>query len=364
MSDKNINQDVEHQEKLNLKLYSEINSLNVVIAIIHFFFFWMLFLFASNYLEQNIIWYKALIIFLSAFLLLFIASWLFSLPFRIWIYKISKITGLLNQDFQSWLVDWLKVLFLNLIFMVPVLSLMALIVYLNLNKSTFNLLASFFIVLLLFIPVKTIQRFLAMSIIHGFERLKDGTKYHYWKTLLKQNQLKEYPIFILQIEKKASWSNALAFGIKNLGIIYTSDKMVNDLTEEQFAAVMAHETAHLENNDILKRISFSLLVIGFFLGMPLLFYLVPIQFFLFFTLLYLLIVLLLSFLSLLMVKHQEIKADIFSSKLLKSGKPLAEALDYLYTVNKIPKENRKNIITKHLKLYPDLNERKYILENS
>jgi Zn-dependent protease with chaperone function len=347
----------------NTRLYKKLLGLQTVVSFIYIclfvFFIWGA-LYIANLVDSSIL----TIVFTAMLAVLyFCVSWLVSLPFRIMLFNLSTKAGLLHQDYSSWFKDWVKVLLINIIVVVPFMAIAPVLIIEFLKPDT-SFLTGFLIIFILMlgmIIIKLLQRYLSALYIHGVSRLEEGPKYDYLKLRFTSMNVPLYPIYVLNISKKASWANALAIGFKNLGLIYTSDKLVDDLTEDQFVAIMLHETAHLENNDILKRAGmFIALMLLLLLNLIALDY-ADYAVLSWYPFILILFVLFMVYQFPIIVKQQEKRADKYSKTKLKNGSHLAEALQYLYKVNRIPDnaDEKKSGVRFHS--HPTLKERVSLL---
>lgn len=344
------------ENKENLKYYKTINKLNGSIIFVYSFIFMFTYFIAEGFVF-SLTGLQKLLAILIFFEACYIAGWICVLPLRLWLYYICKKKGTLKQEFIPWLIDWGKVMAINSIFILPAISLAVFILF----EYPVNPIITFISFFILFFILNTIRSYLIMFLVHGFYRLTEGVKYNHWKDIIVKNNITEYPIFVLKIADKANFANAFAIGFKNHGFIITSDMLLNDLTEDQFASILAHETGHLEYNDILKRL------IG--IGIVMLLFLMVINSFntfetretlLFFVILGIITILLVVFTPRL-IKKQETRADIYAKNLIGSGQYLYEALDYLYNVNHVPKVLTKKEQKQIYHHHPLLEERKKVL---
>lgn len=352
----NIQENNTTEDKENLKYYKTLNSINASIIFVYSFLLILTFLLSEQYVFSLTGLFQLLVIFLLLELC-YLIGWLIALPLRLWMYSICKKKGTLKQDLLSWLVDWLKVLGINMIFMLP---LVAVALYILLERQL-NPIVTFISFVILFFVLNTIRSYLMMALIHGVYRLENGEKYSYWKDLIVKNNITEYPVYVLKIAEKANFANAFAVGFKQSGFILTSDMLLQDMNNEQFASILAHETGHLVYNDILIRIT----GIGILLIL-LLFALNLITFFDWEILGYFILIMAIMVIAFVkitpgLVKKQEIRADLYAKNLIGSGKYLFEALEYLYNTNHVPKVLTKKEQKQIHHYHPLLEERKKIL---
>ena len=344
------------EDKENISFNKKIQNINLVIIIIYFALYYILFSFTYLFVTIETSWYVLFIVFYLTFFFAHTISWVLAIPFRIWMYKLCKKKELLTQDFYSWAFDWVKILFVTCLYTLPLLSLGAAICLHQINNNF--IMAILTMVIFVFI-IKIGSKYLTLWFIHGYYELKSGQNYEYWKNIANNNNIKTYPTFIIPIEHKVKWANAFAFGIKGYGFIYMSDMLLNNLNKEQFASIMAHETAHLENNDIIKRL-FPLLILILFLSVIyVLIYTMEnsLELITIIAAIFTISILFIFKYNLKKVHQQEFDADALAIKLLGNGTYMYEALDYLYEVNKMPKEEPKKRLHQS-QFHPTLYERK------
>lgn len=343
------------EEKQKIRFYKSVGifqglifSVYIILGIVAMSFFPIMINFETSLIER---------FFLFGYLTaaVYIVGFIGSFPFRMMIYRLYKKEDMLKQRFWPWATDWFILLGISLVWMVPFYTVAISLLY-DLSKigmdATF---AGLFILMITFFFWRTGFNILSMVIIHGLYKLSSGEKYDYWSAIAKENKVKLYPVYILPIEEKGNWANALAFGSYSFGLILTSDQVMNKLTSPQFAAVMAHETAHLIKNHIPKRalICFVNLVLiaSIFWGLTYL------DSLLFFTVCTIVAVFGFLFGAAWIFQQQEYYADSFSRQILLDGHPMAEALEYLAEANKMPKEQPNKII-KRLAFHPSIPERR------
>lgn len=363
MFKKKEKQQLSESDKAKLKFYEKIYGLYTYVLFVYIFLFLILTQLILAFIPPDIHWIGCLLTFVCTYILFFAAAWIFSFPIRVLIYRACKKEGLLKQEFLPWVVDWLKVLLLNQVIMAPFLAVLSLVFFYQKDKGIEVFIITSFTLVIVYVVFKSAFNFVVTWFVHGLNILKEGDKYNYWKQLIETKNIKEYPIVIIPIETKANWANAYALGFKNFGVIYSFDVLLTNLSDKQFAAILAHETAHLENNDLFTRL-ITIILLGTLLlsnlfwpnfGVSDLFtgyYMLIIT-----VLIIIILFIVMIYVTTAVTKNQEYKADIYSRKVLDSGQYLSEALEYLYKVNKLPKETRKRGIFKYFDLHPPLKKR-------
>lgn len=338
-------EEIENQKYIT-KIMRINTAVNLIFGTVFLVFIFTTFAFLPDFFD----WYLTLGILLFGFEICYLFCWLITFPLRIWIYKISIKRELMNQTFNSWTLDWVKLLGLNMLIIIPCFSISVFSCYILKDNMIIALIT---LVLLLFI-VKFLRNYLALYLIHGFYRLKEGDKYEYWKGITETNNIKNYPIYIVPIEHKTKYANAIAFGIKNTGYIICFDTLLNNLSKEQFASIMAHESAHIINNDILKRLSIMIIVLVVYIT-----YIQLISMLDFIPLIAATIVFLGGIILLIRgtskkTQKQEFNADAFAARILNNKQVIIEGLEYIHEINKYPKEHKKK---GSFKYHPTLKER-------
>lgn len=354
----------QQQEEANKKYYNKLLLIKKLIIAVYVIVLFVIIYITDFYLIPYNPWFNDLKLFTISSTCFFLISWSLSFPLRVIFYKICTKQGTLNQNFKSWVFDWIKNLITELIIYVPFFSIsLTILYYCNYNRPDLFIpaLIVFFILILI---VSNLRKMIALCFIHGIFKLQNGEHYNYWKSITQKQNLKLFPIFVLKIKEKAKWANALAFGTKKFGFILTSDLLLEKLTEKDFSAILAHETGHLLNNDHPKRFIPFLCIA--FLGC-IFFFLSEIinnteTFILLIALIASIITILIS--STAYYQKQEYNADQFSKYIIGEGESLASALTYIYDINKIPKEPKK-LFGKNVGCHPSLNDRiKNLLNNT
>ncbi len=174
-------------------------------------------------------------------------------------YPISYYTGfylehkynLSNQTFWKWILEGLKGLLVSLVIGVPIL----LVFYYILN--TFNLLWWFpFAVIMFFISVVLAQIFpvLIFPIFYKVTPIDNVELKRRINSLATNARIKVENVYRFDMSKNTKKANAAFTGLGKTKRIILGDTLLDNYSEDEIEAVIAHELGHFKKKHIIKNI--------------------------------------------------------------------------------------------------------------
>ncbi len=202
------------------------------------------------------------ITFLMIFILL---NFLLEIPWSLYsTFKIEEKFNFNKTTLSLFVKDKFKILFLTIIFTVPLLYLLF---YLFEMSGTNWWLYSFMALMSFQFFVIWIFPTYISPLFNKFSPFEDHSLKEKISNLLKSQNLNLADIFIMDASKRSSHGNAYFTGLgKNKRIVFY-DTLLTDLTHDEILAILAHEIGHLKLKHILKSLLTSTLfsLIGFYL---------------------------------------------------------------------------------------------------
>lgn len=182
-------------------------------------------------------------------LLLQLASMMISLPFSIYSsFVLEERFGFNKMRPRDFVLDTLKGLLLGLIFGLPIL--------LGLNRviQTVELwwlwatagLSAYQLLIFWLYPV------LIAPLFNRFSPLDEGALKQRLEGLLQQTGFRAQGLFVMDGSKRSKHSNAYFTGFGRSRRIVLFDTLLDELNEDQLAAVLAHEIGHYKKRHIVK----------------------------------------------------------------------------------------------------------------
>ena len=292
------------------------------------------------------LWGQALVLFLVVTLL-----GLLSLPFDWWgTFRLEERFGFNKSTQKLWIVDKLKGLVLGLLIGYPLL---ALLIYLVESAGNLWWVWGFIVFFLFQLVMVVAYPMFIMPLFNKMEPLEEGTLRERLFGLADRTGFKAKTILVMDGSKRSGHSNAFFAGFGRFRRIVLFDTLIEQMSDEELEAVLAHELGHYKKGHIPRMILLSaLLTFGMFallgwlangtwfaeaflFGADAAVYFVPVL--LLFMLLKGLLTFWLSPLSSLLSRKHEYEADAFARDAMDSEKPLIKAL------RKLHKENLSNL---------------------
>ena len=292
------------------------------------------------------VWGEALVLFLVVVLL-----GILSLPFDWWgTFRLEERFGFNKSTQKLWIVDKLKGLVIGLVIGYPLL---ALLIYLVESAGNFWWVWGFVVLFLFQLVMVVVYPMFIMPLFNKMEPLEEGELKERLFGLADRTGFKARTILVMDGSKRSGHSNAFFAGFGRFRRIVLFDTLIEQMSNEELEAVLAHEIGHYKKGHIPRMILLSgLLTFGMFallgwLANGIWFakafqfsadaaaHFVPVL--LLFMLLKELLTFWLSPLSSLLSRKHEYEADAFARDAMNSAAPLVKAL------RKLHKENLSNL---------------------
>ena len=170
-----------------------------------------------------------------------------------------------NQSFGGWMWDYIKSLILSL----TLTAAFFIVIYLLLAQwpEKWWIAATVFYVLVA-VVMATLAPVVIMPLFHKFEELETSSLTGAVSDFIKSEGLKVIGVFKWGLEEKTKTANAALAGLGKTRRIILGDTMLDDYTEDEIIAVLAHEVGHYKNKDIprLLFVSTLLTAVGFYVS--------------------------------------------------------------------------------------------------
>ncbi len=197
--------------------------------------------------------------FLCAYLFIVLSSipsLLISLPFDLYSeFGIEKQFGFSKMTFGLWLADQFKAIILNLLILAPLLFAAT-----ALFKYTPNFWWLFLgIVYLAFsFGLSIIYPIFIAPIFNKFQPLEDGELKKKLEGLLVSCGFKASGLFVMDASRRSGHSNAYFTGFGKAKRVVLYDTLIEQLSVDEIAAVLAHELGHYKKHHIAKKMIFTI----------------------------------------------------------------------------------------------------------
>ncbi len=198
-----------------------------------------------------------------AFALCGIVTGLPSLPWEWWAqFRLEAKFGFNKSTLKLWIIDKLKGFVLGLVIGCPLIAVLFKL-YLSFPEhwylGGFAVLAGFQLLMLVIYPLWI------MPLFNTFKPLAAGVLRDRLMALAQRTQFPVEDIHIMDGSRRSGHSNAFFTGLGRWRRIVLFDTLVEQLSEEQLEAVLAHEIGHYKRGHVLKRllVGFGTLAIGF-----------------------------------------------------------------------------------------------------
>ena len=260
-----------------------------------------------------------------------------NIPFNLYqTFSIEKRFGFNNMSFMLWLFDLVKGLLVSTI-LISVLLFGAFGLVMLMKTWWWLPVWAFFFVFTLFVIY--ISPYILDPLFNKFTPIKNEELAKEIIDLLKKAGIEVSGVYSMDASKRSKHSNAYFTGLGRVKRIVVFDTLLESLSKEEMLAVIAHEAGHCRKKHVVKNLMLfeTLSAIGFYIAFLLLksdilaeiFNLNPNTFFA--------RLIVLSFIGGIILwamplffnaisRRFEWQADAFASKLMGSGKPLANAL--------------------------------------
>jgi len=270
-----------------------------------------------------------------------------TLPFSIYsTFVIEEKFGFNKTTFKTFVMDMLKGLGLGIVLGGPLLAgILAFFTFID----QFAWLYAWGAVTIFTLFIQFIAPTWIMPIFNKFEPLEEGDLRQKIREYADKVNFKLEGIYVMDGSKRSSKSNAFFTGFGKNKRIALYDTLINNQTEDELVAVLAHEMGHYKKKHIIKNMLISILQTGimFFLlsiflnsqGLYNAFYMQQASVYaglIFFGMLYAPIDLIVSIFMQIFSRKYEYEADAFASTTYKK-EPMIQAL------KKLSKDNLSNL---------------------
>ena len=124
----------------------------------------------------------------------------------------------------------------------------------------------FFFVLLVFMLLMLFSQILQMRLFYKFTPLEEGSLRTRAEELAKTIGFPIKRILVLNASKRSTKSNAFFTGIGKTKTIGLFDTLLENFTEDEVLAILAHEIGHAKEKHLLKRMPLQFLIFAIILG--------------------------------------------------------------------------------------------------
>ncbi|MCF6213661.1 MAG: M48 family metallopeptidase [Flavobacteriaceae bacterium] len=204
---------------------------------------------------------NSIVVSLLFFGFIFIANTLVSIPFSYYHnFVIEERFGFNKMTKSLFVKDFFKSLFLSIILGGSVLT--AILWFHQLFPQKFWLYAWAFMCVFS-ILMNLFYTSVIVPLFNKLAPLKEGELKNTLQKFAKKVQFKIDEIFIIDGSKRSTKANAYFSGFGNKKKVVLYDTLLNDLSNEEIAAVLAHEVGHYKKKHIVYNLVLSLLLTGF-----------------------------------------------------------------------------------------------------
>lgn len=279
--------------------------------------------------------------------ILILLKTILSLPFSIYsTFVIEERFGFNKTTPKTFVLDMLKGLVLGIVLGGPLLAgVLAFFTYIDQYAWLYAWAAvTVFMLIIQFIAPRWI-----MPLFNDFEPLEEGDLRQKIQEYTQKVQFEMKGLYVMDGSKRSSKSNAFFTGFGKNKRVALFDTLINNHTDEELVAVLAHEIGHYKKKHIIKNLGAGILQTGvmflllsIFLHSPALydaFYMDEPSVYaglIFFGLLYAPIELILSIVMQIISRKHEFEADEYAATTYKS-EPMVQAL------KKLSKDNLSNL---------------------
>lgn len=237
------------QAKASVSLYAEV--LNQAIAI--WFFFGGLLNWYNNWIMgMELAWLWSGVVF---FLLLIYAQTLLGLPEKfIQTFKIENKFGFNTTTIKLWLSDLFKSLVIATILLTMVVSVALWLVH-AFAQVWWLWVWGFFLLFSLFIML--ISPYVIEPLFNQYTPIEDEALSARIKKMCRQAGIEVSRIFTMDASKRSRHSNAYFTGIGKVKRIVLFDTLLEQMSQDEVLAVLAHELGHWKKKHLLKRLLLS-----------------------------------------------------------------------------------------------------------
>ena len=198
------------------------------------------------------------IIFINLFIII---NWFLSLPFSLYTtFVLDKKYGFSNMTISLYIKDILKTSFLFLVFGSLVIAIISFII------TTFDSwwIYGFVFIFIVILIINMLYPLIRDKMYDKFEKLKDRQLELKVEKLLNAVGFKSSGIFSIDASKRDNRLNAYFGGLGSTKRVVLFDTLIEKLSHNEILAVLGHELGHFKNNDIIKNIAMTGVVMFIF----------------------------------------------------------------------------------------------------
>lgn len=236
--------------KFKFSLFSSSINFVVIIVLLLTWFFGKFYDFLFNNLTENTI-----LLTLAFIWILSLAQSIFSLPFSYYAtFVIEQRFGFNKTDKKTFFLDFVKELLVSFVIWAILLSL---ITWIYLKTWDYFWILACTLVVAFSVFMMMFYSTLIVPIFNKQTPLEDGELRNEIEAFAKKVGFKLDNIYVIDGSKRSSKANAYFswFGPKKRIVLF--DTLINDMTNEEIVAVLAHEIGHYKKKHTLKMLAFS-----------------------------------------------------------------------------------------------------------
>ncbi len=166
-------------------------------------------------------------------------------------YYIERRYGLSKQSANSWFMDYLKGLILELVLMT--LFLWVIYALFRWTPDYWWVWATL-VYIFLAVVLSAVAPVVIMPLFHKFEPLEESELTRAVSDFVERAGLNVIGVYKWGLQEKTETANAALAGLGRTRRIILGDTMLNDYTRDEILAVLAHEVGHYRNRDMLRLI--------------------------------------------------------------------------------------------------------------
>lgn len=218
---------------------------------------WFFFGGLLNYYNNWIISFNLSIIISGLLFFLFItyAQTFIGIPFDlIQTFNIEKRYGFTTTTVKLWITDLIKSLILSTILLSIVITIAFWLIQ-TVDQYWWLVVWAFFLIFSLFLMV--ISPYVLEPLFNKYTPLEEGPLTERIKILAAKAGIKVSRVFKMDASKRSRHTNAYFTGIGKVKRIVLYDTLLEKMTDDEVAAVLAHELGHWKKKHIFKRLIIS-----------------------------------------------------------------------------------------------------------
>lgn len=166
-------------------------------------------------------------------------------------YALEHRFGLSRQNFEGWFSDYLKSLVIELVLATVFFG--VIYVFLRYAPNLWWMWASLFYILFV-VVLAAIAPVAIMPLFHKFEPLENVPLTDRVRAFAEKAGLRVVGVYRWGLEEKTATGNAALAGLGRTRRIILGDTLLDDYTEDEILAILAHEVGHYKNRDMTRLI--------------------------------------------------------------------------------------------------------------